>query len=76
MKSHYVEIVEIETGNVERRMGPMSASQADSVEAGAEINLNHDSYFVRVVAGPVSTVDSGIRRSYSQNEASARGKDE
>ena len=31
------------------RMGPMSESKADRVESGANINLNHEQYFVRIV---------------------------
>ncbi len=45
----YVEIVEFETGKVEKRMGPMGERQAERVERGVSVNLNHDDYFVRVV---------------------------
>jgi len=47
----YVEIVNFESGEVVKRMGPMSASRADRVEMGAYINLNMDSYYVRIVEG-------------------------
>lgn len=45
----YVEIVETKTDRVERRMGPMSERQAERVERGAEINLNHERFYVRVI---------------------------
>ena len=45
----YVEIVNHETGEVVKRMGPLSPQQADKVERGAEINLNHERFFVRQV---------------------------
>jgi hypothetical protein len=45
----YVEIVEHEGDRVEKRMGPMSRYKAGKVERGAEINLDHEHYFVRIV---------------------------
>jgi hypothetical protein len=48
-QSFYVEIVETSTGNVIKRMGPSSERSADRVANGAERNLNHSDYFVRVV---------------------------
>lgn len=47
----YVEIVRTLTGEVVERMGPMSERTAERVENGALINLNHDEYFTRIVAG-------------------------
>jgi hypothetical protein len=44
----YVEIVEKWDGLVIKRMGPMSPRKADSVRRGAEINLNHERYRVRI----------------------------
>jgi len=48
--NHYVEIVEIKTKKVEKRMGPYSINKAEKVQCGAEINLNFDSYFTRITA--------------------------
>lgn len=45
----YVEIVEIETNEVIERMGPTTERQAERVRDGANINLNHADYFVRIV---------------------------
>lgn len=46
---YFVEIVEHATGKVERRMGPMSERKADKVDTGANINLDHERYFTRIV---------------------------
>lgn len=46
---YYVEIVNDQTQEVVKAMGPMSEHSADKVADGASINLNHDDYFVRVV---------------------------
>ena len=54
----YVEIVESHafgTGYKEKpetvvnRMGPMSQRKAERVERGAQINMNHDKFFTRIV---------------------------
>jgi hypothetical protein len=45
----FVEIVDSETDKVVKRMGPMSERKAEKVERGAEINLDHEHFFVRVV---------------------------
>ena len=46
----YVEIVKSSSGEVVKRMGPMSEKKADKVEFGASINLNHEEYFTRIVS--------------------------
>ena len=46
----YVEIVEIATDKVIKRMGPMSEKKAERIENGASINLNREEYFVRIVS--------------------------
>ena len=45
----FVEIYEIATEEVVKRMGPMSNLRAEKVLCGASINLNHDRFAVRVV---------------------------
>lgn len=49
MNNWYVEIVDIETEEVVNRMGPFSERKAEKVEDGANINLNHERYYTRVV---------------------------
>lgn len=46
----YVEIVEKEGDRVEKRMGPRSHREAEKIARGAEINLNHERFYVRVVS--------------------------
>ena len=46
----YVEIVALVSGEVVKRMGPMSERKADKIESGASINLNHEEYFTRIVS--------------------------
>lgn len=43
----YVEIVDGRDGKIETSMGPMSEQKADRVARGAEINLNHETHYVR-----------------------------
>lgn len=53
MDTHYVEIVKYgDPEEVVKRMGPMSERQADRVDTGANINLNHEDYFTRIVSEP------------------------
>ena len=49
MKDYYVEIVEYGTGEIVKSMGPMSERKANKVEGGANINLNHEEYFTRII---------------------------
>jgi len=48
----YVVIYEHKAGNpVEvKRMGPMSERQAEKVECGVGVNLNHERFFTRIEA--------------------------
>jgi hypothetical protein len=46
---HFVEIVEDSTEEVVKRMGPMRLRQAERVEDGASINLDHERFSTRVV---------------------------
>lgn len=45
----YVEIVELESGKVNKRMGPMGRRKASKVQGGANINLNHERFYTRIV---------------------------
>ena len=45
----YVEIVKHEKEEVVKRMGPMTEHKADKVDDGANINLNHEEYYTRIV---------------------------
>lgn len=52
MKQVYVEIVEYVTDRVEKRMGPMSDRKAERVDNGANINLDHERFYTRIVEAP------------------------
>ena len=46
----YVEIVKAgPPEEVVKRMGPMDKRRAEKAEFGADINLNHEEYFTRIV---------------------------
>lgn len=49
MNRYYVEIVHNETGNVVKRLGPMTERKADRVEDGVNEKLNHDHFYTRIV---------------------------
>jgi len=55
MKKTYVEIVETETETVIKRMGPMHPKKAERVEAGVDININHERFFSRIVTESSTT---------------------
>ncbi len=46
----FVEIVEFKTEQVVKRIECASERQADRVDGGANINLNHEEYFTRIVS--------------------------
>lgn len=54
---YYVEIVNTETREVVKRIGPMSEWRADKVEDGANINLDHERFHTRVLAEETTTND-------------------
>ena len=47
--SYFVEIVRFKDGEVVNRMGPMSKRNAHKVDWGANMNLNLEDYFTRIV---------------------------
>lgn len=49
MTNFYVEIVDDETEEVVKRMGPHTERTADRIEDGVNINLNHERFFTRIV---------------------------
>ena len=49
IKQFYVEVVAYYSNEVIKRLGPLSKSKADKVEAGININLDHERYFTRQV---------------------------
>lgn len=53
----YVAIVDRETGEPSRVMGPMNWRAADRVERGASINLDHDNW--KVVQKTESSLPEG-----------------
>ena len=46
----YVQIIEDDSINIEKQMGPFSARRAEKVADGVSINLNHDRFSVVVVS--------------------------
>jgi hypothetical protein len=53
----FVEIVNRTTGEVARRIGPLTRRRAEKVERGASINLDHAGWFTRVVNQSGSEAD-------------------
>jgi len=51
MTDFFVEIVDSETQEVVKRMGPMNERNAGRVEEGVGINLNHEKFYTRVIGG-------------------------
>lgn len=49
MTNCYVEIVDYDTEVVVRRLGPHTRAAADRIEDGANINMNHEQFFTRIV---------------------------
>ena len=45
----YVEIVEYEGDKVVKRWGPMAERRADKLDDGANINLDHEHFYTRIV---------------------------
>jgi hypothetical protein len=50
---YFVEIVKYEGEEVVERRGPFSEWKANKIDDGLNINLNHESYFTRVMEEPV-----------------------
>lgn len=49
MDSHFVEIVDSETEEVVKSMGPHQEGVAKRIKRGAEENIDHSRFYVRVV---------------------------
>ncbi len=70
---HYVDIIAFEGEQRVKRMGPFTSERkARKVCAGAEINLDHENYFIRIessylsdaaVAGAVKGLIKDVERS-------------
>lgn len=48
-KQYFVEIVAYDNAEVVKRMGPMSERKAERVDKGANINLDHEHYYTRII---------------------------
>ena len=48
--THYVQIIESDSGTIVKEMGPHPVWKCEKIERGAEINLNHDKYHTEIVA--------------------------
>ena len=46
---YFVEIVNYETGEVVKRMDGGTERRAEKIDRGANINLDHENYFTRIV---------------------------
>ncbi len=46
---YYVEIVAYKNDRVAKRMGPFSERKAERVDGGANINLDHENFYTRIV---------------------------
>ncbi len=55
--SYYVEVVERSTGEVVNRIGPLGYVQANRVDAGININMNHAEFKSRIVDEQGKEVD-------------------
>jgi hypothetical protein len=49
MSEYFVEVVSYDTGEVVKRTEPMCGHRATRVEAGIDMNLNHEQFYVAVV---------------------------
>ena len=45
----YVQIVEYETDKVVKQMGPFPEKWAEKMDRGANINLNHENYYTKIM---------------------------
>ena len=45
MTEYYIEIRELNNGQVVETKGPYSERRADRIDGGININLNHDKYY-------------------------------
>lgn len=48
MKNWYVEIIEYDTEEVVKSLGPMEKYRTEKVDAGMNINLNHEKYYTAI----------------------------
>lgn len=55
MSKVFVEVVNYETGAVEKRLGPLTAHAADKVDRGVNINLNHEKFYTRIIEERVAS---------------------
>lgn len=47
--SKVIEVVEFDTGNVVKTLGPMPESKAEKCDSGMQHNLDHDRFYTRIV---------------------------
>lgn len=50
VKEYFVEVVACVGDKVVKRLGPLTESRADRVDAGLNINLDRENYYTRIVA--------------------------
>lgn len=49
-REYFVEVVSCVGENVVKRLGPLTESRADRVDAGLNINLDRENFYTRIVA--------------------------
>ena len=59
MELYFVEIVRIDSEDVVSRMGPMARREAERVDSGANINLNHATHYTRIVPASANGGSNG-----------------
>lgn len=52
MADYYVEVRNLQTEEVIKRLGPMSERKAERVERGMLINMNHEDYYTQITIDP------------------------
>jgi hypothetical protein len=50
VKQYYVQIVKFDGEEVVKEIGPLGDRQASKVDRGANINLNHERFYTRIVS--------------------------
>ncbi|WP_294636575.1 hypothetical protein [uncultured Aquabacterium sp.] len=49
-RTHQVQVIDYQTGEVVERIDAESARQAERIDAGLNINLNHECFYTRIVS--------------------------
>ena len=58
-QSYYIEVRELETDKVVKRMGPHNERRAERIDDGLNHNLNHDKYYTVIVTNETGEFSDG-----------------